>query len=72
MKAKRINRITRSACASLLGIASTAVLADTDLTGANLTGAHLTGAALDTVWLDEAICDETTRWPDDFTPPEEE
>ncbi|WP_228830243.1 pentapeptide repeat-containing protein [Nocardia beijingensis] len=36
----------------------------TDLTGADLTGADLTGANLFGVYYDD-----TTRWPDGYTPP---
>ena len=45
-------------------------LAAADLRECNLTGADLTGANLAHAQLDGARYDETTRWPDGFTPPE--
>jgi len=38
------------------------------LTGAYLTGADLTGADLTGAYLTGVRCDETTRWPQGFTP----
>ena len=43
-------------------------LTDADFTGADLTGADLSGSVLDGARFDAARWDDTTRWPDGFTP----
>jgi len=48
---------------------SDANLTGANLTGANLTGANLTGAKLRGAVLDGIIYDDSTLWPDGFTPP---
>jgi Pentapeptide repeats (8 copies) len=44
-------------------------LTGANLTGANLSGADLHGAALDGAVLRGIVTDESTRWPEGFTPP---
>ena len=46
-----------------------ASLIGTDLSLSDLVGADLSEAQLDQVVLDGIRHDETTRWPDDFSPP---
>ncbi len=40
-----------------------------DLTGANLSGADLRGASLEGAVLRDVVSDQSTRWPQGFTPP---
>ena len=46
-----------------------ATLIGTDLSLSDLIGADLSAAQLDQVVLDGIRHDETTLWPDDFSPP---